>query len=266
MISTGYMNTEIILKANKVHHSVGPCYLVDMQLPFASIHPEVESPQGIATSSSTSWLLTLSPSKIIGIGVNYRAHAVEMGKGLPAEPLMFFKPSTALLPPNGNIIRPQGYARVDYEGELGVVIGRRASKIRREDALSYVAGYTCVNDVSVRELQTKDGQWARAKGFDSFCPVGPRVVAGLAPTDLRIQTRVNGETRQNSTTADMIFDVATLIWFASHHMTLLPGDLISTGTPAGVGNLSVGDIVEVEIEGIGILRNTVVEGAPPLAL
>ncbi len=199
-----------------------------------------------------------APSKIVAIGQNYRAHALEMGKGIPAEPLLFLKPPSALLADGGAIERPAGFARVDYEAELGVVIGTRARRVRAEDALTHVLGYTCVNDVTVRELQAKDGQWARAKGFDTFCPVGPRIVAGLDPRDLRILTRVNGAVRQDSRTSDLIFDVATLIAFVSAHMTLEPGDLLSTGTPAGVGNLDPGDVVEVEIEGIGVLRNHVV--------
>jgi 2-keto-4-pentenoate hydratase/2-oxohepta-3-ene-1,7-dioic acid hydratase in catechol pathway len=147
---------------------------------------------------------------------------------------------------------------VDHEAELGVVIGTRAHRVPKDRALEVVAGYTCVNDVSVRELQQRDGQWTRAKGFDSFCPIGPRVVAGLDPSNLRIMARVNGELRQDSTTADLIFDVPTLIAFVSEYMTLEPGDVISTGTPAGVGNMAVGDVVEIEIEGIGVLRNPVV--------
>lgn len=202
--------------------------------------------------------LDLVPSKIIGIGVNYRAHAVEMGKGLPEEPLMFFKPRSAMVADGFAIERPAGYERCDHEGELGVVIGRRARRVPREEALAHVLGYTCVNDVSVRDLQKKDGQWARAKGFDTFCPIGPRIVAGLDPSDLRITTRVNGQVRQDSSTADLIFDVPTLIAFCSQHMTLEPGDVISTGTPAGVGNLAPGDVVEIEIAGIGVLRNPVV--------
>lgn len=200
----------------------------------------------------------LTPSKIIGIGTNYRAHAVEMGKGLPEQPLMFLKPPSAVIADGAPIERPDGYARVDYEGELGVVIGKHAVRVSRERALDYVQGFVCVNDVTVRDLQTKDGQWARAKGFDTFCPVGPRIVPGLDPSNLRITTRVNGVIKQDSTTADLIFDVPALIAFCSAHMTLVPGDLISTGTPAGVGNLSVGDVVEVEIEGIGVLRNPVI--------
>jgi len=200
----------------------------------------------------------LRPGKIIGIGQNYRAHAAEMGKGIPEEPLMFLKPPTAIIADGMPIQRPAGYERVDYEGELGVVIGKRAHRVSREQALEYVKGYVCVNDVTVRDLQKKDGQWTRAKGFDTFCPIGPRVVAGLDPTNLRITTRVNGEVKQDSSTSDLIFDVATLIAFCSQHMTLEDGDVISTGTPSGVGPLQPGDVVEVEIEGIGVLTNPVI--------
>ena len=198
------------------------------------------------------------PTKIIGIGQNYRAHAKEMGKGIPDEPLMFLKPPSAIILDGAPIWRPEGYERVDFEGELGVVIKQRTRGISREDALDAVLGYTCVNDVTVRDLQKKDGQWARAKGFDTFCPIGPRVVAGLDPRDLHLVTRVNGNVRQDSSTSDMIFDVATLIAFCSKHMTLEPGDVISTGTPAGVGNLDPGDLVEIDIEGIGTLSNPVI--------
>jgi 2-keto-4-pentenoate hydratase/2-oxohepta-3-ene-1,7-dioic acid hydratase in catechol pathway len=200
----------------------------------------------------------LVPTKIVGIGVNYRAHAAEMGKPLPSEPLMFLKPPSALIGHDQPIRRPGQYAQVHHEAELGVVIATRAQRVPRERALEVVLGYVCVNDVSVRELQAKDGQWARAKGFDTFCPIGPRIARGLDPSNLRIQARVNGQVRQDSTTADLIFDVPTLIAFVTEHMTLEPGDVISTGTPAGVANLAVGDVCEIEIEGIGILRNPVV--------
>jgi 2-keto-4-pentenoate hydratase/2-oxohepta-3-ene-1,7-dioic acid hydratase in catechol pathway len=211
-----------------------------------------------AAGADTGELVDLVPSKIVGIGQNYRAHAAEMGKGLPEEPLMFLKPRTALLRAGEPIERPAGYDRVDFEGELGVVIGRRARRVVRARALDVVLGFTCVNDVTVRDLQKKDGQWTRAKGFDTFCPLGPRIVSGLDPSDLRITTRVNGVTRQDSSTSDMIFDVPTLIEFVSAHMTLEPGDVITTGTPSGVGNLAPGDVVEIEIAGIGILRSPVI--------
>ncbi|MEO8705044.1 MAG: fumarylacetoacetate hydrolase family protein [Kofleriaceae bacterium] len=205
--------------------------------------------------------LDLVPSKIIGIGQNYRAHAVEMGKGIPEEPLMFLKPRSGLIATGASIERPGGYERVDFEGELGVVIGTRARNVTRERALDVVMGFTCVNDVTVRDLQKKDGQWTRAKGFDTFCPLGPRIVAGLDPAKLRISTRVNGVVKQDSSTADLIFDVPHLIAFVSAHMTLEVGDVISTGTPSGVGNLAVGDTVTVEIEGVGELTNTVIARA-----
>ena len=203
--------------------------------------------------------VTFAPSKIVGIGQNYRAHAAEMGKGIPGEPLMFLKPPSALCRDGDPIGRPPGYLRVDHEAELGVIIGTRARRVSRDTALEHVLGYVCVNDVTVRDLQTRDGQWTRAKGFDSFCPVGPRIVSGLDPADLEIIARVNGAVRQHSRTSDLIFDVPTLIAFVSQHMTLEPGDLISTGTPAGVGNLVPGDVVEIEIEGIGVLTNHVVD-------
>jgi 2-keto-4-pentenoate hydratase/2-oxohepta-3-ene-1,7-dioic acid hydratase in catechol pathway len=202
--------------------------------------------------------LARTPTKIIGVGLNYRAHAVEMKKALPEEPLLFLKPPSALIGPGEPIVRPPGYERVDFEGELAVVIGRRARRVTPADALAHVAGYTILNDVTVRDLQKKDVQYTRAKGFDSFAPVGPRVVPGLDPGNLRLVTRLNGVVKQDSSTADLIFDVATLIAFISRVMTLEEGDVISTGTPPGVGNLQPGDQVEIEIEGIGVLANPVV--------
>jgi len=206
---------------------------------------------------STVEVIDLVPSKIIGIGTNYRAHAVEMGKGIPEEPLMFLKPRSALIATGEAIEKPSGYERVDYEGELGVVIGLRVRRISRERALDAVLGYTCVNDVTVRDLQKKDVQFTRAKGFDTFCPLGPRIVAGLDPSALRIITRVNGVVKQDSPTSDLIFDVPALIAFCSQYMTLEFGDVISTGTPSGVGPMNVGDRVEIEIPGIGVLANVV---------
>jgi 2-keto-4-pentenoate hydratase/2-oxohepta-3-ene-1,7-dioic acid hydratase in catechol pathway len=202
--------------------------------------------------------LVVTPSKIVGVGLNYRAHAAEMGKPLPEEPLLFLKPPSAMIAPGTAIVRPSGYARVDYEGELCIVIGKRATRVKRERALDHVRGYTILNDVTVRDLQKKDIQYTRAKGFDTFCPVGPRVAEGLDPGKLAIATRLNGQTKQSSTTADMIFDVPAIIAFVSRVMTLEEGDLITTGTPPGVGNLTPGDTVEIEIEGIGVLSNPVV--------
>src|SRR5690242_2162099 len=157
------------------------------------------------------------PGKIIGIGQNYRAHAAEMGKGVPEEPLMFLKPPSAIVSDQAAIERPSGYERVDFEGELGVVIGTRARRVSRANALDYVRGYTCVNDVTVRDLQKKDGQWTRAKGFDTFCPSGPRIAPGIDPSNLKITTRGNGQVEQQSATADLVFDGPTLIVFVRPH-------------------------------------------------
>ncbi len=202
-------------------------------------------------------LAPVSPTKIVCVGRNYKAHAAELGNEVPAEPMLFFKPPSALIGPRAAIELPRQSSRVDHEAELGVVISKRCRKASRESALQYVFGYTCVNDVSARDLQKKDGQWARAKGFDTFCPAGPFVVTGLSPQELFVRCRVRGETRQDGHTRDMIFPVAELIAYISSVMTLEPGDLIATGTPHGVGPLAHGDVVEVEIDGIGVLENTV---------
>ena len=199
----------------------------------------------------------VEPPKILCVGRNYAAHAKELGHDLPSEPLLFLKPSSSLLAPGGAIVLPPESARVEHEAELGVVIARRARNIRKEDALAYVFGYTCVGDITARDLQKKDGQWARAKGFDTFCPVGPWIETDLDPSALAIRCRVNGETRQDGMTSSMIFDVPTLLAYASRMMTLEPGDLIVTGTPEGVGPLAAGDRVEIEVGGVGVLRVSV---------
>ncbi len=200
----------------------------------------------------------VTPSKIVCVGRNYQAHAAELGNPMPAEPLLFLKPPSALSAHEETIRLPKVSARVEHEGELGVVIGRSARRVGDdEDPLGYVLGYTCVNDVTARDLQRRDVQFTRAKSFDTFCPVGPYVVTGLDPSNLLVETRVNGETRQSGRTNALAFPVAQLIRYISHIMTLEPGDLISTGTPAGVGPLADGDTVEVEVEGVGILRNGV---------
>jgi 2-keto-4-pentenoate hydratase/2-oxohepta-3-ene-1,7-dioic acid hydratase in catechol pathway len=201
----------------------------------------------------------LVPGKIIGIGRNYAEHARELGNVPPeAEPLIFLKPPSSIVSPGEPILLPRSSQRVDHEGELGVVIGKTACDLGEDDdPLRYVLGYSCVNDVTARDLQKKDVQFTRGKGFDTFCPFGPWIETELNPAGLRVETRVNGELRQKGNTADMIFPVARLIRFLSSIMTLYPGDLIATGTPAGVGPLADGDTVEVEVEGIGILRNPV---------
>ncbi|HVS33408.1 MAG TPA: fumarylacetoacetate hydrolase family protein [Thermoanaerobaculia bacterium] len=199
----------------------------------------------------------VAPSKIICVGRNYADHARELGNEAPSEPIIFLKPPSAVLAPGGTIVRPPQSQRVDFEGELGVVIGRQARNVRAARWRDYVFGFTCANDVTARDLQKKDVQFTRGKSFDTFCPVGPWIERDLDPAALRITTRVNGETRQDGNTAQMIFPCDFLIEFISSVMTLLPGDLILTGTPAGVGPLGGGDTVEVEVEGIGTLGNVV---------
>ncbi len=204
-------------------------------------------------------LAPLLPGKIIGIGRNYAAHAAEFGNVPPEEePMIFLKPPSAVISPGDAIILPPVSKRVDHEAELGVVIGRVARHLPDEDdPLQYVLGYACVNDVSARDLQKKDVQFTRAKGFDTFCPFGPWIETELNPQDLMVAGRVNGQVRQQARTSDMIFPVSKLIRFLTGIMTLFPGDLIATGTPAGVGPLAPGDEVEVEVEGVGVLRNPV---------
>ena len=202
-------------------------------------------------------LAEITPTKIVCVGRNYAEHAKELGNEAPAEPILFLKPTSALLPNGGTIIRPAISNRVDHEGELAIVIGKTAKHVKREDWREYVKGFTCANDVTARDLQKKDIQFTRGKGFDTFCPVGPHIETELDVANLRVQVRVNGETRQDGNTSQMIFDCGFLIEFISGIMTLNPGDLILTGTPSGVGPLASGDTVEVEIDGIGVLRNDV---------
>jgi len=192
------------------------------------------------------------------VGRNYRDHAAELGNAVPdEEPLLFLKAPSSLVLDGGEIVLPPESARVDYEGELALVIGRRIKRWPEDHWLEALAGVCCANDVTARDLQKKDGQFARAKSFDTFCPIGPAIVSDLDPSDLAIETRVNGEVKQSSRTSKMVFSPAFLITYISRMMSLLPGDLILTGTPAGVGPLSPGDRVEVEIEHVGILANRV---------
>jgi len=200
----------------------------------------------------------VAPSKIVCVGRNYREHAAELGNPLPAEPLLFLKAPSAVIGDGDTIELPSISERVEHEGELAVVIGRRCRLIPEDvDPLSYVLGYTCANDVTARDLQRRDVQFTRAKSFDTFCPVGPYVVTGLDPLDLKVETRVGGVVRQSGRTSALAFTVAFLLRYISNVMTLEPGDLVSTGTPAGVGPLLDGDTVEVEVEGVGTLRNFV---------
>ena len=198
------------------------------------------------------------PSKIVAVGRNYREHAAELGNAVPdTEPLLFLKAPSSLVIDGSDIVLPPESARVDYEGELALVIGRRIKNWPQERWLDALAGVCCANDVTARDLQKKDGQFARAKSFDTFCPIGPAIVPGIDPSDLALETRVNGAVRQSSRTSQMVFSPAFLVAYISRMMTLLPGDLILTGTPAGIGALSAGDRVEVEIEGVGVLANRV---------
>jgi 2-keto-4-pentenoate hydratase/2-oxohepta-3-ene-1,7-dioic acid hydratase in catechol pathway len=213
----------------------------------------------VADLEDVTLLAPCLPSKIIAVGRNYAAHAAEHGAEVPAEPLIFLKPPSAVIGPQQAIVYPERLSQhVDHEAELVVVIGRRARRVRRVEALAYVLGYTCANDVTARDLQQRDGQWARSKGFDTFCPLGPWIVTDLNITDTAVRCRVNTELRQDGRTSDMVFGVDELIAYASAVMTLEPGDLILTGTPAGVGPMLPGDRVAVEIEGIGVLENEVV--------
>jgi 2-keto-4-pentenoate hydratase/2-oxohepta-3-ene-1,7-dioic acid hydratase in catechol pathway len=199
------------------------------------------------------------PSKIVGVGRNYRDHAAELGNAVPdTDPLLFLKAPSSLVIGGGDIVLPPGSSNVHYEGELALVIGRRIKAWPEERWQDALAGVCCANDVSARDLQKKDGQFARAKSFDTFCPIGPAIVSGVDPSDLAIETRVNGATKQSARTSLMVFSPWFLVAYISRMMTLLPGDLILTGTPAGVGALSPGDVVEVEIEGVGVLSNRAV--------
>ncbi|HWR24211.1 MAG TPA: fumarylacetoacetate hydrolase family protein, partial [Feifaniaceae bacterium] len=199
----------------------------------------------------------VTPSKVVCVGKNYYAHAMEMQSAPPDEPLLFLKPSTAVVGPEDKIFYPPDSVRVDYEAELGVVISRRCRDVPAERFSDAVLGYTCVNDVTARDLQAKDGQWTRAKGYDTFCPVGPWIETELDPFSVQVESRLNGKVCQSESTSAMMHDAAKLIAYISRVMTLLPGDVIATGTPAGIGPMQVGDTVEVEVEGIGVLRNRV---------
>lgn len=197
-------------------------------------------------------------SKVIGVGLNYTEHASEMDERSGDDPVVFLKPNTAVIGPDDPIRLPAEVGRIDHEGELAIVIGSLAKNVRREDFASVVLGYTIANDVTARDLQARDGQWTRAKGFDTFCPLGPVIETEIDPSDIRLETRVDGELRQAASTSEMVHDIPSLIEFVSSIWTLLPGDVILTGTPAGVGAIRDGEVVEVLIEGIGSLKNPVI--------
>ena len=221
--------------------------------PFASWEPVGEIPIG-----SAEFIAPVVPTKVVCIGVNYRSHAEEMGHDLPSAPVMFMKPPTAVIGPGADIVWPEMAARVDHEAELAVVMGRHARQVTPAEAAASVMGYTCANDVTARDLQAIDGQWTRAKGFDTFCPLGPWVDTEVSAAATTVECYVNGALRQSGDTSDMLFPPLALVSFVSHVMTLLPGDVILTGTPGGIGPLDRGDLVEVRIAGIGSLLNRLV--------
>lgn len=198
------------------------------------------------------------PSKVVAVGLNYMDHAKELGMKIPDEPVLFMKPSTSVIGPDDNIIYPKMSRRVDYEAELAVVIKDKTKNIEPEEAYTHIFGYTCLNDVTARDLQKKDGQWTRAKSFDTFCPIGPYIVTDINPDNLKIALFLNGQLKQSSSTSKLIFNVQKLVSFISEVMTLFPGDIIATGTPSGIGPLKRGDKVEVVIEKVGRLRNVVI--------
>lgn len=222
--------------------------------PFAAWEPE-----GVLALADAHLLAPVAPTKIVCVGLNYRSHIAEMGHETPAEPVIFIKPSTAVIGPGQSIPLPAGVGRVDHEAELGVVIGRRTHRASPEQAAANVLGLCCGNDVTARDIQQRDGQWSRAKGYDGFCPLGPWVCTDVEPDDLAIECLVNGEVRQSARTSDMLFHPFELVSFASQVMTLVPGDVVLTGTPGGIGPLHHGDTVTVRIERVGDLTNGVGE-------
>lgn len=200
---------------------------------------------------------SIRPTKIVCVGTNYGDHAKELGLKVPEEPLIFLKPPSSIIYDSQEIVYPPGVTRLDYEAELAVVIKEAARNVREEDVPAYILGYTCLNDVTARDLQNKDGQWTRSKSFDTFCPIGPEIETGIDPADVKVESYLNGVLKQSSSTRHLIFTVRRLVCFISGVMTLLPGDIISTGTPHGVGPMQPGDTIEIRIEGIGGLKNKV---------
>lgn len=250
------------LPVDRVDSSRSPLYgiLDEDQVREISGPPWLEWSQssGAWPLASIRQMAPVAPGKIVCIGRNYAAHAAELGNEIPKEPLMFLKPPSSITGPGEPIVLTRYSQRVEHEGELAIVIGRRCSHLRdSDDALSYVLGYTCLNDVTARDVQKSDVQFTRGKGFDTFCPVGPHIETDLDPANLQVETRVNGALRQSGNTSLMIYPCAFLVRWISRMMTLEPGDVIATGTPAGVGPLVAGDVAEVGVAGIGVLRNPV---------
>lgn len=219
---------------------------------------EISPGYNVHRAAELNLLAPCRPGKIICVGLNYHDHAEELGLPVPPEPILFMKPPSAVIGPQEQIVLPQASRQVDYEGELAVVMGRTARHLKTDEALDYVLGYTCANDVTARDLQKKDGQWTRAKSFDTFLPLGPYIILNHDPSNLEISLYLNGQRKQHSSSANLIFNIPQLLFFISSIMTLDPGDVILTGTPSGVGPLSTGDLVEVSIAGIGNLVNRVI--------
>lgn len=222
--------------------------------PWQGIAPEIDK----IPLCEVRLLAPVEPSKIVAVGLNYGDHIREMNHEIPKDPVLFIKPSTSVIGPDDNIVWPTMAHRVDHEAELAVVIGKTAKDIEPEQVNEYILGYTCLNDVTARDLQKQDGQWTRAKGFDTFCPIGPWIETQLDVRDVAVEARLNGQTRQLSSTAYMLKTIPELVSFVSKAMTLLPGDVIATGTPSGIGPMMSGDVIEIEIGGIGVLRNRMV--------
>jgi 2-keto-4-pentenoate hydratase/2-oxohepta-3-ene-1,7-dioic acid hydratase in catechol pathway len=247
----------------RIDHNGSPRHVVEEQGAWRLVEGDIFNdwkPGEAVDASSTRLLSPVSPSKIVAVGLNYKDHAAEQNKPLPAEPMIFLKPPSAIVGPDEPIVLPEGAGRVDHEAEVGVVIGHHAWHVPGSEASRYVFGLTCVNDVTAREYQKKDIQFTRAKGFDTFAPIGPCIATGIdynAPEGVGIEGWVNGTKRQSSTTRELIFSIDRIIAFVSAIMTLVPGDVISTGTPAGVGPLAVGDRVTIKVSGVGELTNPV---------
>ncbi len=250
-----------MLRLHRIDHSGTPLYAAEREGKWRLVDgdifgkftegPEI-SPDGIKV------LAPVMPSKIVCVGLNYKDHAAEQHKPLPPEPLLFLKPSTAVIGPGAPIEAPAWAGRVDHEAELGLVIGKRAVRVKANRAYDHILGLIAVNDVTARELQNKDGQYTRCKGFDTFAPIGPCIAVGLEGRDLQVRGYVNGDLRQDSRTRELIFTIPELVEFISSVMTLLPGDIISTGTPSGIGPIKPGDSVTIHVEGVGALTNPVV--------
>ena len=231
----------------------------DIRMLVGDVFDDFQKGDRVASMDEVRLLAPVLPSKIVALGLNYRDHAEEVGLRIPEEPLIFLKPPTAVIGSGESIRYPRLATQVDYEGELGVVIGKRTRHVPSHETGMHILGYVCFNDVTARDLQKKDRQWTRAKGFDTFAPLGPWIETDLDPKELMVETFLNGERRQCSNTKNLIFDCSQLVSFISHVMTLMPGDVIATGTPAGIGAIAVGDRVDVVIEGIGRLTNPVVD-------